>query len=108
MEQGWILNDQQIGAQYRLGELDRIVVDAHVSHHRCAHALRTETRNRLRMLTLVEGCNRQHLGGRHYTLTAAPVYAYLKHARRKSCLCSYSRFSRRVASSRKTRNTRFY
>ncbi len=48
--------------------------------HRRARALRAEARERLRVAALVEGREREQLGGRHDALTAAAVDADLEHA----------------------------
>jgi hypothetical protein len=54
-------------------------LDAAVSHHRRACALRTEAGKSLRVAATEEGRDGQHLCPRHNTLATATMNSYLKH-----------------------------
>ena len=79
VQQRRVLDDQRVGLGDRLARADRAVVDAAEGDDRRAGALRAEARERLRVAALVEGGDREQLGGRDDALAAAPVDAHLEH-----------------------------
>ena len=70
---------ERVGRHHRLAGADRPIVDPAEGDDRCAHPLRAEAREGLRVATLGEGGHRQHLGRGDDALAAAAVEANLEH-----------------------------
>jgi predicted ATPase len=79
VEQRRVLDDQRVGCDHRLAQAYLAVVDPAERHHRRAHPLRAEARERLRVAPFEKGRDRQHLGARNHALAATAVYPYLEH-----------------------------
>src|SRR5712691_725884 len=82
VQQGRITDDQRVRVGDRLAGPYRLVVDPAEGHHRRAHPFRPEAGERLRVLTLAEGGDRQQLRRRHRPLHAAG-------SRRAGCWLTY-------------------
>ena len=81
VQQRRVLDDERVGLEDRLADADLLVIDPAERDDGRAGALRAEARERLGVLPLAERGDREHLRGGHYALAAAPVDAYLEHAR---------------------------
>ena len=79
VQQRRVLDDQHVGREDRLAQADLAVVDAAERDHRRAGALRAEAREGLRMATLRERRDREHLGRRDDSLAAPSVDPDLQH-----------------------------
>ena len=78
MQQRRVLDDQRVGLGDRLAGADRRVAEAAEGDDRRAGPLRAEAGKRLRVPPLVEGGDREQLGGGHHPLAAAAVDAHLE------------------------------
>jgi hypothetical protein len=67
---------------------DRLVIDPAERHHRRAHPLRAEARERLGVPVLAERGRGQQFGGGDDTLAASPVEPHLEHRPRPFPACS--------------------
>ena len=86
VEQRRVLDDQRVRLGDRLVGPDRLVIDPAERHHRRAHPLRAEARERLRVPVLAERGRGQQLGGGDHALAASPVKPHLEHRPRPSCV----------------------
>jgi hypothetical protein len=79
VQQRGVLDEQRVRFHDRLAGADRLVVDPAERHHRSAHPLRAEARERLRVPVLAERGRREQLGGGDDALAAAAVESHLEH-----------------------------
>jgi len=79
VEQRRVLDDQRVGFHDRLANADLAIVDPAKRHDGCAHALRAEAREGLRVAALVERRDREQLRRGDDALTAATVDSDLEH-----------------------------
>ena len=89
VQQRRVLDDQRVRLGDRLARADRLVVDAAERHHRRAHPLRAEARERLGVPALEERGRREQLGRGDDALAAAAVEPHLEHRRVLRVFVSY-------------------
>ena len=78
MQQGRVLDDQRVRLGDRFAGPDRRVAEAAEGDDGGAGALRAEARERLGVAALVEGGDREQLGGGDHSLAAAAMDAHLE------------------------------
>ena len=75
-------DDQAVRGQHRLPGPDLPIVQPAVGDDRCAHPLRPEAREGLRVPAVGERGQRKQFGGSDGALAAAPVEAHFEHRSR--------------------------
>ena len=79
MDQGGVDDDQAVWRHHRFPRPYLALVETAVGHHRGAHALGPEARERLRVAALLERGQGQEVGRGHGPLATSAVDAHFEH-----------------------------